>query len=41
VVAGDGELEVAGDLWPPQIQGPGFRARVLGELGRLRTRQRR
>ena len=34
-------LAAATDLWPPQVQGPGFRAQVLDELGRLRTRQRR
>jgi tetratricopeptide (TPR) repeat protein len=34
-------LATATDLWPPQIQGPGFRAMVLDELGRLRTRQGR
>jgi tetratricopeptide (TPR) repeat protein len=34
-------LAAAGDLWPSQVQGPGFRAQVLDELGRLRTRQRR
>jgi tetratricopeptide (TPR) repeat protein len=34
-------LAAATDLWPPQVQGLGFRALVLDELGRLRTRQRR
>jgi tetratricopeptide (TPR) repeat protein/transcriptional regulator with XRE-family HTH domain len=34
-------LAAATDLWPPQVQGPGFRAQVLDELGRLRTRQGR
>ena len=34
-------LAAATDLWPAQVQGPGFRAQVLHELGRLRTRQRR
>jgi tetratricopeptide (TPR) repeat protein len=34
-------LATATDLWPAQVQGPGFRAMVLDELGRLRTRQRR
>jgi tetratricopeptide (TPR) repeat protein len=37
----DALLAAATDLWPPQVQGPGFRAQVLQELGRLRTRQRR
>jgi tetratricopeptide (TPR) repeat protein len=32
-------LAAATDLWPSQVQGPGFRAQVLDELGRLRTRQ--
>jgi tetratricopeptide (TPR) repeat protein len=34
-------LAAATDLWPAQVQGPGFRAQVLDELGRLRTRQQR
>jgi tetratricopeptide (TPR) repeat protein/transcriptional regulator with XRE-family HTH domain len=34
-------LAAATGLWPPQVQGPGFRAMVLDELGRLRTRQGR
>jgi tetratricopeptide (TPR) repeat protein len=34
-------LATATDLWPPQVQGPGFRAMALDELGRLRTRQGR
>jgi tetratricopeptide (TPR) repeat protein len=34
-------LASATDLWPAQVQGPGFRAMVLDELGRLRTRQQR
>jgi Flp pilus assembly protein TadD len=34
-------LATATDRWPPQVQGPGFRAMVLDELGRLRTRQGR
>jgi tetratricopeptide (TPR) repeat protein len=32
-------LAAATDLWPPQVQGPGFRAMALDELGRLRTHQ--
>jgi tetratricopeptide (TPR) repeat protein len=34
-------LGAATELWPPQVQGPGFRAMALDELGRLRTRQGR
>jgi tetratricopeptide (TPR) repeat protein/transcriptional regulator with XRE-family HTH domain len=34
-------IATATDLWPPQVQGPGFRAMVLDELGRLCTRQQR
>jgi tetratricopeptide (TPR) repeat protein len=34
-------LAAATDLWPPQVQGSGFRALVLDELGRLRIHQGR
>ena len=34
-------LAAATELWPPQVQGPGFRAMALDELGRLRARQGR
>jgi tetratricopeptide (TPR) repeat protein len=34
-------LAAATDLWPPQVQGRGFRAMALDELGRLRIHQGR